>query len=124
MKNYKEEIKGRIENFKGTLKSLEEKEDYESASITKGKIDLLEDIMETVESGVSAKTFYYSAKHEEHLKDCAIMFGEEYMETYVNGVKYTEMIDSDKTPITKESFGEDMIEVFSGRDYKITHKRG
>lgn len=123
MKNYKEEIKSRIENFKGTMEALVELERYEMANSYKGKIELLEDIMETVESVIPSKTFYYSAKHEEHLKECAIMFEEEYVETYVNGVKYTEMIDSHKTPRTKKSFGEDLVEVFSGRDYKITFKR-
>jgi len=48
------------------------------------------------------KDYYYSAKHEKHLKTVYESYHDVYEDCFVNGVKYTEMIDKGKTPLTHE----------------------
>jgi len=70
--------------------------------------------------------FYYSKRHDEHMTSMIDKFiGMPVIkDCFVNGIKYTEMIQSGKTPVTKKNFGEDLQLVYSGNheDFKITHK--
>jgi len=58
--------------------------------------------------------YYYSLKHEKHLKRCRdfrdLLFP--FTETTIHGIPYTEMISEGETPVT-EHFG-DLIKVYTG----------
>lgn len=43
--------------------------------------------------------FYYSPKHDAHMKSWRRFTGDEYQETYINGIQYTEMIETGKIPV-------------------------
>ena len=63
--------------------------------------------------------FYYSKKHRNYLIEMAELFPfDSLKQNYVNGLKYTEMIEKGHKPVTNH-FG-DLQMVFSGSDYVIT----
>lgn len=68
--------------------------------------------------------FYYSQSHDKHLNMVRCEINDDMPDVFVNGIKYTEMIDSGKEPMSKENFGHDLKKVYSGIEgkFKITYK--
>ena len=62
--------------------------------------------------------FYYSARHEAHMKKMNEMRGEKYHYTFINGTTYTEMIIEGREPVTKH-FG-DLTKICTEDKSKIT----
>lgn len=58
--------------------------------------------------------YYYSAAHEAHMKAMYEVTGERYSDTYIKGMKYTEMITAGEKPVTSH-FG-DIKKIHTGTD--------
>jgi len=57
--------------------------------------------------------FYYSKKREAAIKKAYIIAGKNYHDTYINGKKYTEMVEHGKQPVVK---ADDNVLVCSNND--------
>lgn len=63
------------------------------------------------------KDFYYSKKHDMHMKRMCQLRGDKYVTTYIEGNQYTEMTDEGVTP-SVNSF-DDIVKVCTS-DSEIT----
>jgi len=61
--------------------------------------------------------YYYSEQHESHMKATYVMMGEKYFDTLINGMKYTEMIEQGKEPMTAHF--PDIKKIYTGSDETI-----
>lgn len=65
--------------------------------------------------------FYYSEDHEIHLQDCYKALGKRHHENFINGNRYTEMVEHGRTPVT--SHFKDLKKVFTGDLSTLVVKR-
>lgn len=72
---------------------------------------------ETLKYNIMIYDYYYSAAHEAHIKAMYEVTGERYRDTYINGMKYTEMTATGEKPVTGH-FG-DIKKIHTGTDKGI-----